>query len=300
MKMKKLVMVLLAAFVAGVALAAKMSLSEARAQISACIAKPAKMSEIIKQLSAQDQVAFLAAVNEAISAMPGSDEVKAATYLNVDRAAVVAADASNKAAMIAEVFATVPPAALTLVNERFASDLLNIDADPSHKVTAEQFTRTALNIMEKVNARCASAENGAVRSTFAIIMLIRASNGSIPGLTETLVKTLPATAQNAARTEWIPGAMGEKQTKTYEPLLGTTDDVSDMSANQAVIHLVGPQLLESMLGDIIEGTPLINNSNMPEIHSVGVLEGEVKTQPPKDPTDPKQEPDGYQGQLIGG
>jgi len=117
MKIKQMLCIAVAFAFAGMALAAKMTLTEARAEIGKCIANPAKMTSVVKQLSAQDQIAFLAEVNRAISEMPGSPESKAATYLDVNRAAVRAADAGNKTAMIAEVFATVPLEVLTVLVE---------------------------------------------------------------------------------------------------------------------------------------------------------------------------------------
>jgi len=299
---KKMLSVVMTVVFVGVAMAANISLSDARAKIGECIANPAKMASVIKQLSPADQIACLAEVNEAIAKMPGSNESKAAAFLEANRSAVRAAEPGNKTAMIAEVFATVPPEVLTIVNEHFATELLSRDNGVSKNVTDEQFTKTALNLMTKVNERCASAENGAARATFAILMLIRADNGKIADLAETLVKTLPETAQNAARTEWIPAAMGQSQEKTYLPLLGSADTVGEMAANAVVIRLVGPQLLESMLGDIVEGTPLINNSNRPDIlYDVPVRETEDKTQAPVDPArwpdPPVDEPGGYQGQI---
>ncbi len=298
MKTGKIVTALAAATVAGLALAAKMPLPDARAQISACISNPAKMSETVKQLSAEDQVAFLSEVNEAISKMPGSNEAKAAKFLNVNRAAVSSAGKKNKKAVIAEVFATVPLEALTVINERFASDLLHMNADPSHKISPERFERIAQDVMKAVNARCASAENAAVRSTFAILMLIRASDNAIPGLADALVKTLPENVQNDARTEWLPAALGLNQPKTYEPLLGFADTTGDMLTNDVVIRLAGPQLLEALLGDLVEGTPMVNSSNDPDIYGTGIREGEIAPQPPAHPEKEPREPGGYQGQTI--
>jgi len=299
---RKMVWAFTAVLVANVVFAANISLPDARAKIGVCIEKPTEMASVIKQLAPADQLAFLAEVNETIAKMPGSNESKAAAFLKANRAAVKAATVGGKSLMLAEVFATVPPEVLTLINEHFATELLSRDIGSSKNVTDEQFMKVALNIMEKVNERCLSVENGAARATFAILMLVRADNGKIPELTETLIKTLPETAQNAARTEWIPAALGQSQEKTYLPLLGGADTVGEMAANAVVIRLVGPQLLESMLGDIVEGTPLINNSNRPDIlYTLPVRETEDKSQAPVDQAhwpDPPIEPDGYQLQII--
>lgn len=285
----------LAACVASVSLAAKVSLSDARARIGECIQSTSALSATVKSLAPADQLSFLREVNEALGKMPGSAEAKAARFLNVNRAAVTAADAGNRTKMFAEVFATVPPEFLTIINERFASDLINKDADPSRPVSNAQFTRIAENIMREVNARCASEENGAERSAFAVLMLVRASNNSIPGLDETLIATLPAEAQNVARTEWMPAALGVNQTKDYGPILGNVDHYA-MPENRVVLRLAGPQLLESMLGDVVEGVPLVNRSNDPFIVDSGVR-ADILVPMPIEPPAPV-EPGGYQGQTF--
>ena len=297
MKAMRLKIALVAACVATVSLAAKMPLSDARAKIGSCIQSPSEMASTIKSLSAADQLTFLREVNEAIEKMPGSVEAKTARFLNINRAAVTSAGAGNRTKMIAEVFATVPPVALTVINERFASDLLNKDADPSRPVSDAQFKRIAENIMREVNARCASEENGAERSAFAVLMLVRASNDSIPGLADDLIATLPADAQNIARAEWVPSALGVNQVKDYEPILGNVDHDGKLPENRVVLRLAGPQLLESMLGDVVEGVPLINRSNDPFIDYGGGVRSSEFVPEPVVPV--PSEPGGYQGQYIG-
>ena len=49
------------------------------------------MTEIVGQMSATNQVVFLAKVNEAIGKMPGSPEEKAAAYVNANAAALAGA-----------------------------------------------------------------------------------------------------------------------------------------------------------------------------------------------------------------
>ena len=289
MKIMKALTVLLAVFVAGVALAAKLSLAEARQRISKCIKDPVMLREVVKQLSPEDQVAFLGEINEAISRMPGADIDRNTAYLVVNREAVMAASAGNKTAMLAEVFATVSPEALTIINERFATELLNVGVDLAKNVEPDRFTRVALSVMEAVNKRCASVENSAERSTFAILMLLRASSDKVPGLDEKLIATLPEKARTTAQTEWIPAAMGRNQEQTYEPILKDVVNIR-MRTNKEVIMLPGSQLLESLLGEIIEHTPMINNS--------------IHDQPNRDDAPARlrdnriPEPGGYPGQNI--
>ena len=71
--MKKLMFALISAAYA--AFAANMPRSEWHAKVGDCAQDPALLKQVISQLSDEDQVAFLAEVNDAISKMPGSDEV---------------------------------------------------------------------------------------------------------------------------------------------------------------------------------------------------------------------------------
>ncbi len=287
MKIKtKMLSAILTAVAVGSVSAATLSLADARAQINDCINDSSKMSRTVKQLSADDQRAFLGEVNDAISKMPGSEESKTAKFLRVNRAAVTSASAGNRTKMFAEVFATVPPESLTVINERFAADLLNRSANPASQVTDAQFKKVSENIMSNVTSRCSGVENGAERAAFAALMLVRASNNTISDLADTLVKQLPTESQDTAKTSWIPEAMKGN----YDPILGNVDYKS-IPSNDVVLRLAGPQLLDAMLGDIVEDIPAVNNVVHDVDHSVGVLETSLAVEPAE-----PDEPDGYQGQ----
>ena len=222
--MKKLIMVIVMAL-AGTLVAQdkSMTLADARGKIGDVIADPASMTSIMQQLSAEDQTAFLADVNAAIAKMPGSTDEKTQKFLDVDTAALKGAKEGNLPTLVAEVFATVPPNSLTVINERFAADLFNRAADPSKTYTDERYTEIAKDLLAKVQDRTATADNAGVRDTFAILMLIRASNGSPADLRDTLVDSLrdPAT-KDLAQNEWISPALGIGQEKTYDPMLGAS------------------------------------------------------------------------------
>ena len=286
-------------FVAMVALAAvatvfaqdkaQMSLAEARAKIGECIKTPATMTDTMKKLSAEDQKTFLAEVNEAISKMPGSNEALTATYLNVNRAALKGAQPGNLTALVAEVYATVPPESLTVINERFAADLFNRAADPTVKYTDEQYSQIAKSLVEKVAERNAQVENGAARTALAALMMVRASNGSPENLTDTLVEALPADSRSIARNEWIPAAMGENGAKTYEPILGAAEATGSMPSTEMVINIAGPQLLDALLVEVVEGTPAASASFNVE-KQANLSQNEVNA-------DTAVEPQGYPGQY---
>ena len=201
-----------------------MSSADARGKIGDIIDNPASMTSVMKQLSASDQASFLADVNAAIADMPGSPEEKTSKYLDVNTAALKGAQKGNLTTLVAEVFATVPPESLTAINESFASGMFNRAADPSKTYTDDQYVDISTNLMAKVQERNATADNAGVRNTFAILMLIRGSNGSPADLRDTLVASLnDAETRSLAQNEWISPALGQGQEKTYDPMLGAAD-----------------------------------------------------------------------------
>jgi hypothetical protein len=225
------------------------ALADARAGIGDVISKPAQMTVVMKRLSAADQTSFLAEVNSAIAKMPASNEERTAKFLDVNAAALKGAKKGNLANLLAEVFATVPPESLTVVNERFAADLFNRSANPTRTITDAQFTDIAKNLFKKVQERNGTSDEAAVRNTFAILMLLRASNGTPQSLRDTLVAEMTdAEARKLAQDEWISPAMGLGQDKTYDPMLGASDAGSAPSP-EVVLQLANAQSMQSLLAD---------------------------------------------------
>ncbi len=250
-KMKMVWMAVAAAMFAGLPLLAQekaLPLAEARAQIGAIVENPASMTGIMKQLSAADQTSFLADVNAAISKMPGSNEDKAARFLNVNRAALKGAAKGNLANLVAEVFATVPPEALTILNERFAEDLFNRSANPSRTYTDDELVNIMSNLMVRVERRTADSDDAAVRNTFAAAMLVKASNGSPSNLSDVLLSTFPeGKERELAKSEWLPAATAAQP--DYEAMLGYAD--AGVQPNPVLaLQLAGPQSLDAFFDDV--------------------------------------------------
>ena len=244
----------------GVAIVAALAVTEARAlsladasgSIGAAVENPVSMTETVKQLSAEDQVAYLARVNAAIDALPGSPAEKAAKYLSVNSAAMKGAAKGNLAALLAEMFATVPPEALTVINERFASDLFNRSANPEKPVSDEEMVAIAKATMTKIQARTATSDNTAVRDTFAVLMFLRASEGKPADLADVLVgQFADEKSRELAKTEWIPAAMGDP--KSYEPMLGASDAGEQPDA-AVVLAMVGAESATALLADLSDGS----------------------------------------------
>ena len=284
---------------------AAMSLADARGKIDQAIESPELMKEIMKQLSAEDQRQFLADVNKAIGDMPASVEEKTAKYLNINHAALTAAQKGNTTALLAEVFATVPPEALTVINERFAQDLLNRAANPNVTYTDEQYTKIATETMKAINERTEETDNGSTRSAFAILTFLRASNmtdASLEKLQEALVDTLKHDdAKDLAKSEWIPAALGKDGREAgYEPILASAD-AGRRPDFGFTLDIAGPQYIESILEDIggkntermsfiRTRSPFLDAVQNPLVHMTPVLHDEPigadAGAPPPDVTNP--------------
>lgn len=257
-KKKALAACALALMVSPLAAADALPRSEWHARVGACAQDVQALRGTMAQVAPAEQAAFLAAVNEAIAKMPGSDEVKGALFYAANSAAVKSAAKGNLATVLAEVFATVPPEYLTDINERFAKEIFSRTANPKRTFTDAEYEALAKGTMETINARCEKAENAGVRETFAILMFLHASNGTPANLAETLVATLPdAKNRERAANEWIKPAMGDGQEQTYDPMLGVAQ--AGEEPDHAVVASLtgGPDVMVGLLADLsAEGSPM--------------------------------------------
>jgi hypothetical protein len=256
--MKSKILVMFFALIA-LTLSAQMPRSEWHAKVGECALDPVVLKSTISQLSSGDKVAFIAEINEAISKMPGSAEVKAAQFLAINRAAVRSVGSADRVAALAEVFATVPPESLAVINEEFAKSEFS---RPS-SMDAERFTRIVKSVMAKIVQRCASSESGAVRSCFAGLMFVRAAGDAAEAAQAAVVSALPADAQLEARNNWIPAALGKEQTQSYDPMLAAAQ-AGEEPEHSTVISIYSAQIVESMLADLQAGA-------LPETKASGSL-----------------------------
>ena len=227
--MRKITILLAAALVAVVTFGQtkevkQESLASARAKITQVIEQPGQMTEVMRHLTASNQVAFLSEVITAVSKMPGDNADRTAKLVEVVNAALAGAQKGNALALIAEVFATVPPSSLPAVNESLASGLMNRAADRRITYTDRQYIEISRRVMEKVNERVANEDNSGVRSGFAALMLIRGSNSESPEIVSAVIDAMPESVRNDAKTDWFPAALGQNGEKTYDPMLAVVDN----------------------------------------------------------------------------
>lgn len=267
-----------------------LTLSQARGKIGEAIANQSVMAETVRSLSPVDQVSFLAAVNAAIAKNPGSKEAKAALYLQCNATALKAAKESKGdiKALLSEVFATAEISALCPISEYFGDKLFNRSADPEKTFSDESFQSIAKAAISAVAKRCASVDNASVRTSFCIVMFMRASGGTSEELLASLVGVLPASDREKASKEWLPSALGlGGKEKTYEPMLAESDSESQPNID-VVVSLTSMQEHDAVL------------SSLPNGAVQGALNFHTQmsaNQTPLEKGDDVAEPKPYQGQL---
>lgn len=245
--MKSKILVMFFALIA-LTLSAQMPRSEWHAKVGECALDPVVLKSTISQLSSGDKVAFIAEINEAISKMPGSAEVKAAQFLAANRAAVRGVGSTERGAALSEIYATVPPESLTVINEEFAKS----EFSRSSTMGDAQFLNIVSNAMSRIARRCASAESGALRTCFAGLMFIRVAGNSADAAVEAVIAALPAESQQEARNTWIPSALGKEQAQSYDPMLAAAQ-AGEEPDHVTVIGIYSQQIVESMLADLQAG-----------------------------------------------
>lgn len=245
------VMMLMAAVVVAQAPSStKISLADARGQIDKVIASPEQMKATMKQLSAEDQKAFLADVNKAISEMPGSTEEKTALFLSANLAAVSSAEKGNSATLLAETFATVPPESLAAISEVFSDKLLNRMEGSNAAFNDAQYEKIAVETISAVSERCEETDNGTARTTFAILMFLRASPGTAETLENSLVNVFKNDDSKEVARECLEAALGKNgREQTYEPLLAAAD-AGRRPDQQAVLVIAGLQYSTAVIADL--------------------------------------------------
>ena len=236
------------AFFVSVALHAQMPRSEWHAKVGECALDPVTFKATIAQVSSSDKAALLAEVNEAISKMPGSSEVKAAQFLVANRAAVAGAGPADRAAVLSEMFATVPPEALAVINEEFAKNEFSRTAS----MTDGHFTNIVAVAMSKIVQRCSSAESGAVRAAFAGLMFVRAAGTAADSALAISIAALPNESRDEASNSWYPAALGRNQASSYDPMLAASQ-AGEEPDHATVIGIYSQQIVESMLADLQAG-----------------------------------------------
>lgn len=244
--MKKTLKVLFA--VAGLTVSAAMPRSEWHAKIGECVLDPVVLKTTISQLSSADKPAFLAEVNEAISKMPGSAEMKSAKFLLANRAAVAGAGSADRAVVLAEVFATVPPEDLTVIIEEFSKSEFSRPAT----MDDSQYTKIVASAISKIVQRCSSSELGNVRSAIAGLMFVKSAGTAAEQAQKIVVDALPADSRNEAVNSWYPAALGKDQAQSYDPMLAAAQ-AGEEPDHTAVIAIASAQITESMLADLQAG-----------------------------------------------
>ena len=227
-----------------------LSLTEARAQIGNVVENPDSLTDLMKSVAADDQATLLGDVNTAIAIVPGSAEMRAATYVKANCAALKGAAKWNLLTLLAETFATVKIEDLTLLNERYAADVFNRAADSKRTYTDEQFVTIASNAMVKIRKWLEGSDAAGVRDAFAVLMFVRASNGTPADLKDVLVAGMTdEEAKKLAKEEWFPAALAEGELKSYEAMLAYAD-AGKMPDPVVAMRVLNTQQFDAMISDL--------------------------------------------------
>ena len=184
------------------------------------------------------------------------------------------AGANDRAAVLAEIYATVPPEALTVINEEFAKNEFsrppNIDDD--------DFTNIVVQTMAAIAQRTSTAEAGGVRTAFAGLMFIRAAGSASDATTAAVIAALPSDVQADAQNSWIPSALGQGQAGSYDAMLAPAQ-AGDEPDHAVVVSLTPAQTIDSMLLDLQAGgipsssSPTASGNTASTIATGGIKDG---------------------------
>ena len=233
---------------------AKYTLAEASEQIAAVVANPEKMGDVTRKLSAAEQLNFLIAVNKAVKNMPGSNELKTAKYLQLEREAMLAAKAGNLQKLVAVMFRTVPLESLTVLAERYSEDLFNRAADATKTFTDEQFTEIASSTVGEIHKACEGMPDAGPRDVLAIYLFGKASNGSPVDLEDILLNMIPdPEVRELAKNEWLPAAHSSSASGSGDDRFSSMLAYADAGRapnTDVTTTLAGPQVIIGVLTDL--------------------------------------------------
>lgn len=211
-----------------------------QSQVAAASQDAGVLKQTMKGLSNADQLSFVKAVNNAIASKPGSATEKADLGVKAFKAALESANADNRAAVIAETFATAPTESLTAINEALSKDLNAAGGDKA-KLSNE--------VMDAVVKRTATSDDAGARQTFAALAFIR----NDPSSKDALVAKMDPSTQEIAKNEWIDPALKGN----YDPILGASNaeaapDLANVNS-LALPDAATAAILADMMGEVFGG-----------------------------------------------
>lgn len=172
-------------------------------------------------LTDEDQISFVQTVNRSMAKDEGKlDSRRIETLYRVNRDAVKGAPEEDRKSVLAEVFATAPVKCLPFFTDKFAKEVFArsvMDYGPRR----EAFVEFASAALMQISRRCRRSDNlSAFRSVFAVIMFLKASEGSPDDLRESFMIYVPSGLHEISRDEWLPAVFGDMgDAPTYQPMM---------------------------------------------------------------------------------
>jgi len=268
------------------------------AALTAAAQEKGSLGTAFQDLAKDDQVEFVRAVNESMRTYKASTpEKRLQTIYAVNRDAVRAASAKERKAVIAEVFATAPMDALPTITDRFATELFTRKA-AGFSEKDDSFVEFAAATLMRVRTRMrtlSAEEFPGARTTFAVIMVLKASEGKPADLRESVLFYIPTGSYGLARKEWIPAALGEDgNAPSYQPILAAglkgeePAHVNELAIApvQELNRLVGSELRVGDAKDVKGPTPMFDGSGLGTGDGMGAGLSRVPRAATSDPDSP--------------
>lgn len=178
--------------------------------------KDGVFKDAFADMSGEDQVEFVATLNKSFAASKRTlDEKRIQTLCKVNRDAVRGAPDEDRKKVLAEVFASAPMEALPTIVDTFAAELFHRDNNSYYK-TDEEFTEFASAALMRISLRLKALnvdfENPGARSVLAVTMFLKAAGDKLAkDLREPFIVYVLSGTHEAARKEYLPAAMGDKE-----------------------------------------------------------------------------------------
>lgn len=206
-----------------------------------------------QDLAGDDQARFVSTVNLSMAKQDEPlDEKSIITLYRVNRDAVKASPPIDRKKVLAAVFATAPKECLPYFTDHLAEDLFTRKAagfNPDDDSFME-FASAALLRISRVLHVMQPRELPGMRSAFAVIMFIKASEGKPDDLREVFMLYVLSGSHEITRKKWFPAVFGDdNQVPTYKPMLEAMEKGEEPD-HKLPLPIASPQLSVWMRGEM--------------------------------------------------
>lgn len=231
-----------------------------------------------QDLAGDDQARFVATVNLSMAKQDEPlDEKSIITLYRVNRDAVKASPPIDQKKVLAAVFSTAPKECLPYFTDHLAEDLFTRKAagfNPDDDSFTEFASAALLRISRALHV-LQPREFPGVRSAFAVIMFIKASEGKPDDLRELFMLYVLSGSHEITRKKWFPAAFGDdNQAPTYKPMLEAMEKGEEPD-HKLPLPIHPPQLSVWMRGELnLDGNTADDSGPTPSDNLSGNIVGQ--------------------------